>query len=126
MAHELREKLWADGHWRIEIKPKHWVSKARYLLELALSRKLYPREKVVFVDRNPSNCNLSNLEIVDYEKKIRIKLLNNSLIIQSNKTWSRNHDFCVTCKKDDRQHGGNGKCILCYNREKYKVNKYRV
>lgn len=32
------------------------------------------------------------------------------------KSWSKNHERCLKCKKTDSPHHGNGKCRKCYRK----------
>lgn len=120
VAHKIRELLWKDGYWRIEINPKMWKSKARYLIENILNRQLEKNEKVIFKDKNRTNCIIENLEVIDYKKKVRFSFLENgTILVKSNKTWCRDYDYCIICKRDDRRHGGKGECGTCYARRRY-------
>lgn len=39
------------------------------------------------------------------------------------KKWSRNYDFCVTCKSSTNDHKGHGNCVVCYDKSRDRTDE---
>ena len=126
MPHEnvpLREKLWRNGYWYIEIKPKHWVIKARWIIQQAANCKLAPRAEVHYKDNNKNNCTIDNLIVKDFAKKIEWWLDENcNIITRGTPLWSRKHESCISCHNTNRKHSSGGLCETCYR--SFKLSKF--
>jgi len=125
MANEkLRESLWGKKHWMVEVSPSKWKTKSRHIIESVINRTLKDREKVFYLDKDTTNCQLSNLYVVDFDKKIKFSILeNHTLVVQSMKAWSKDNDRCIQCQDDSLPHHGLGLCEKCYFVDYWKPKK---
>ncbi len=111
----LRTKLWRNGYWYIEVKPKHWTMMSRYLVETTLGIKLSPKEEVLYKDGNTKNCVLSNLIVKDFPRRLEwwFDEVGNK-VIRDTALWCRKYHQCRKCSTNVKPHKGLGLCTSCY------------
>lgn len=111
----LRESYWRNGYWYIELKPKHWTLKSRYLIETAIGRKLTSYEEVRYKDGNTHNCTLPNLKVQDFLNRTQWWLDDNgNTVTQGSPVWCRKYHQCRNCGTNVKLHKGLGLCTSCY------------
>ncbi len=134
-------KCETDGRWRAycvdENGKPHIVSYPRILMEEKLGRPLEPYEDVHHKDENPSNNDISNLEIrihgehqrehsIKYHDTIETCQICGKKFVMTNKKWrrlfsdlsrkaSKKKQRCLTCSKSCQGKAGSGKYPLLYN-----------
>lgn len=66
------ERINKDGYWEIKVKePRTWQLKQRYLWEQHYGEKLTSNDAIIFKDRNPLNCVISNLMKISRAELVR-------------------------------------------------------
>jgi hypothetical protein len=108
--------LTSDGYVRINIAPGKYQLEHRMVMEQHLGRPLNADEEVHHHDKNRTNNDIANLELMSKAEHAR---LHGGRMGQ----WSRDYEFCVVCGGRDRPHGGNGECMRCKARRRYQERK---
>ena len=118
-----REAVWKSGYLLIEVKPKHWMIKSRYVIEKAIGRPLRNREEVRYKDGDKLNCSLDNLIIMDFDNRTEWQLdTNGNALMRATPVWCRKYSSCRKCNSIEFKHAGFGLCAHCYglyNRSPY-------
>ena len=118
-----REVLWSDGYWRVEREPRRWTSKARYLIEDFTGVNLSKYDKVIYKDKDTTNCTLSNLQVINYKTGTKSWIDGTRKVTQSIKSWGKYYDYCIKCGKNNSKYLAVGMCKVCYYKD---YNKPRL
>ena len=112
---QVRESFWKKQGFVVEIKPKHWTLKSRYLIETQLGKPLNPACEVHYKDGNYLNCVLTNLIVKDFPNKQEwwFDPFGN-IITRTTPIWCRKYSHCRHCNTNEIPHKGIGLCTKCY------------
>ena len=76
---EIGHEIWNDGYWWIKVdnKPgaekKNYIQKQRYIWEQYYGKKIPEGHRIIFLDGNVNNFDISNLACIDLSTQISVK-----------------------------------------------------
>lgn len=106
-----------DGYIRVHVEGRGRVQEHRLVMEQHLGRRLVESEIVHHKDRNPSNNDINNLELLSASEHAELHA--NEIV------WARDYACCKKCGTTEQRHQAQGLCNLCYSRHKNGVTNPR-